>query len=245
MPLLVNIIGAGNLGKTIGHLLVKNQLVSIAGLCNTSKKSVDASIKFIGDGRYFPSINLLPAADITCITTPDYLIEEACIALSKNPLLKQGSIVFHCSGSLTSDILKPVLDKGCYVASVHPMRSFAQPELSVEHYQGTYCAIEGETQAKTILSRLFEAIGSTTYEINKEKKSVYHAAGVFASNYLVTLAQQSLECLKEAGVEQETAMHLIINLMQGSVSNLEKTASPAASLTGPIQRGDVSTVKKH
>ena len=82
-------------------------------------------------------------------------------------------------------------------------------------------------------------------KIDKIKKSSYHAAGVFASNYLVTLAQQALSCLKEAGVENEIAMHVITNLMRGTVSNLEKTLSPEHSLTGPIKRGDISTIMKH
>lgn len=245
MTLLVNIIGAGHLGKTIAHLLSKRQLVKIGSICNTSKINTEAAIKFINDGTYCATISELPPADITLITTPDDLITKACVDLSKNSFLKPGSIVIHCSGSLTSDALNSVVDKGCLIASVHPMRSFAKPELSVEQYQGTYCAIEGNKNAIPTLKHLFEGIGSITYEIDKNKKSSYHAAGVFSSNYLVTLAQQALQCMKEAGVENEIAMHIITNLMKGSVSNLEKTLSPEQSLTGPIQRGDVLTIKKH
>ena len=84
-----------------------------------------------------------------------------------------------------------------------------------------------------------------TYRICKEKKSSYHAAGVFASNYLVTLSQQALLCLEEAGVDKEIGMHVVTNIMKGTIANLERTLSPKASLTGPIQRGDVSTIKKH
>lgn len=246
MTLLVNIIGAGHLGKTIGHLLARQQpLVKIGAICNTSKVNTKTAIKFIGGGSYCPSINELPSANITIIATPDDLITKTCIELSKNPLLKYESIVMHCSGSLTSDALSSVSERGCFIASVHPMRSFAKPELSVEQYKGTYCAIEGDKQATPTLKSLFEKIGSITYEIDKRKKSSYHAAGVFSSNYLVTLAHQALACMKEAGVENEIAMHIITNLMKGSVSNLERTLSPEQSLTGPIQRGDISTIKKH
>lgn len=245
MTLLVNIIGAGHLGKTIGHLLSKHHLVRIGGICNTSKVSAESAIKFIGEGTYYQSIAELPSADITFITTPDDLIKQACDELSKSSFLKRGSIVLHCSGSLTSDILDSASNEGCFVASVHPMRSFAKPELSVEQYHGTYCAMEGHEKSIPILRSLFENIGSITYQIDKTKKSLYHAAGVFSSNYLVTLAQQALTCMQEAGVETEIAMHIITNLMKGSVSNLENTLSPKKSLTGPIQRGDILTIKKH
>ena len=101
MTLLVNIIGAGNLGKTIGSLLVKHQQVTIGAICNSSKISSINAINFIGQGSYCPEIDELPPADLTFITTPDDLIQATCEALSKNKFMKHGSIVLHCSGLLT------------------------------------------------------------------------------------------------------------------------------------------------
>jgi predicted short-subunit dehydrogenase-like oxidoreductase (DUF2520 family) len=245
MTVLVNIIGAGHVGKTLGHLLVKHQLVSIGAICNASEASTLSAIAFIGQGKYCSDIVELPPADMTFITTPDDFILATSEELSKNRLIKSGSIVIHCSGSLTSDALVLMRERGCYVASVHPMRSFARPELSVAQYSGTYCALEGDSEALFEIRNLFNAIGSNCYEINKKKKSSYHAAGVFASNYLVTLAQQALLCMNDAGVEDDISMHVITNIMRGTVSNLEQTLSPIQSLTGPIKRGDVLTIEKH
>ena len=245
MPIVVNIIGAGNLGKTIGYLLYKSHLVQIGAVCNTTEESSQNAIKFIGSGTCYTKIRELPAADITFITTPDAHIPTACKELSKNKYIKKKSVVLHCSGALTTDELMPIKKIGCYVASVHPMRSFANPKLSAEQYKGTYCAIEGDEEAIPVVSALFESIGSITYKIDKEKKSLYHAAGVFASNYLVTLSQQALSCMENAGVEKKMAMDIITNIMKGTVSNLESTSSPDKSLTGPIKRADISTIRKH
>lgn len=244
MTLITNIIGAGNLGKTLGFLL-KNKGIQIGGVCNTSIENAMNAVDFIGAGSHSASIHDLPPADITFITTPDGIINSVCNELSKAHNLKNGSIIVHCSGALTSDILHAAKSRGCFVASVHPMRSFANPRISVEQYEGTYCAVEGDEEAIPQVESLFRSIGSITYKISKEKKSSYHAAGVFASNYLVTLSQQALFCLEEAGVEKDMAMRVITNIMKGTVTNLERTLSPRESLTGPIQRGDVSTVKKH
>jgi predicted short-subunit dehydrogenase-like oxidoreductase (DUF2520 family) len=245
MSLLINMIGAGHLGQTIAHLLCKNPLVRIGAICNTSEASTSQAITFIGGGVYCPSIDELPLADITFITTPDDLIAEVCDRLSNNKQIKPKSTVLHCSGGLSSDVLLSLKEHHCYVASVHPMRSFANPTLSVNQYQGTYCAMEGDDDALCLLQDLFHSIGSITYLIDKTKKSLYHAAGVFASNYLVTLSQQALLCFKEAGVEEEMSMRIITTLMQSTVSNLASTLSPDTSLTGPIKRGDRSTVIKH
>ena len=243
--IVINIIGSGHLGQTIGHLLLKQGLVRINAVCNRTAQSALDAIAFMGDGIYYPNIADLPRAQITLITTPDDYILSACLALSENKNLQKGDTVVHFSGSHSSESLSSAKNKGCYVASIHPMCSFAQPALSVHTYAGTYCAMEGDAEALDLMRPLMERIGSITYAITKEKKLLYHAAGVFASNYLVTLSQQALECLLQAGVEFDIAKQVVLQLMKSTVSNLEQTASPALALTGPIQRGDLSTIEGH
>lgn len=245
MTLVVNIIGAGKIGKTMGRLLVNNNLAKIAGVCNRSLESSMAAIAFIGEGTYFSDMQSLPLADITFITVPDDSICETSVKICHDGKIKPGSIFIHCSGVLTSDVLSAVKVKDALVASFHPMKSFSNPSLSVEDYPGTYCAIEGDPAALNILEPLFNAMGSITYPIEKEKKSLYHAAGVFASNYLVTLTQQAVNCLTGAGVKEQMALTIILSLIKGALANLEQSMSPRDALTGPIQRGDIFTIKTH
>ena len=242
----LNIIGAGNVGQTLGYLLLKQGVVQLGSICNSSNESNHRAIQFMGGGTPCSFIRDLPPADLTLITTPDAMISSVCTALSANKYLKSGSIVMHCSGALTADdALNSVELKGCYTASLHPMRSFANPSVSIEHYAGTYCAMEGDPNALSVIQTLFHAIGSITYLINPDKKTIYHAAGVYASNYLVVLAELASTCLAEAGVDNQHAVSAITTLMQSTLSNLKTTRSPAQSLTGPIKRGDVDTIQLH
>lgn len=243
--LSINLIGTGNVGKTIGRLIVKNKLAAIRGIYNRNNESSVKGLEFIGEGQSCSSILDLPSADIVLITTPDDFISEVGVALSQHQAIQEGCIVAHCSGSLTSDILLSMKSRGCYVASIHPMHSFAKPELSVEQFAGTYCAIEGDDEAVDVLGNFFRSFGAIVYPIQKDKKAMYHVAGVFVSNYLVTLSAQGLSCMQIAGVDKEIAMNVLLNIMKGTVLNLEKTMSPKKSLTGPIQRGDISTIKNH
>jgi predicted short-subunit dehydrogenase-like oxidoreductase (DUF2520 family) len=55
-----------------------------------------------------------------------------------------GSVVFHCSGALASDRLQAVRAAGGAVASVHPIRSFADPQAVAQAFAGTYCGMEGD-----------------------------------------------------------------------------------------------------
>lgn len=244
--MILNIIGAGHLGQTLGRLFATHQLAQIGGIYNRTKASALDAIRFIGQGTYCSSLAELPHADITLISTPDDSISSVCTSFSTtNESIQAGDIVMHCSGTLSSDYLLSSKDKGCFIASIHPMRSFKQPAISVNEYVGTYCAMEGDDHALAVLGPLFEAIGSKTHVIKKDKKALYHASAVFASNYLITLSQQALDCLNESGVEHDLAMPIIVSIMQSTLTNLAVIQSPKHALTGPVQRGDIATIDQH
>lgn len=245
MKYSVNIIGAGKLGKAIGKLISIFNVGNINSICNSAFDSSTNATLYIGSGNPVNSIHDLPPADITLITTPDDIIEEAAKALASSPNLKIGSTIIHCSGSKSSDALISLEEAYCFTASVHPMRSFSNPDLSIADFKNTYCAVEGCNQGAEIARHIFNAIGGITYHIESTKKPLYHAAGVFASNYLITIANQSLTCLQESGVEHDTAIKVIVSLMHSTIMNIENNLSLPQSLTGPIARGDIGTIKNH
>ena len=237
----INFIGAGKLGKNIARQIVIKEAATIQGICNP-RSGIDA-VNFIGQGKIYRSINVLPPADLTFITTPDDDIQTCCEILAKSNNLRKESIVAHCSGALTSDQLASVKKKNCSVASAHPLRSFI--EENTLQSGNAYCAIEGDQHAVEKLSQLFSAIGYLVCPVDRSKKIIYHAAGIFASNYLVTLYECALFCLKEAGIGDITAAKMIINLMRNTLDNIEITQSAEKSLTGPIKRGDLNTISEH
>jgi predicted short-subunit dehydrogenase-like oxidoreductase (DUF2520 family) len=70
-------------------------------------------------------------------------------------------------------------------------------------------------------------------------KPVYHAASVFASNYLVTLTHAAVSLLGQAGLEREMALMALRPLQHRSV---DVAGLPP---TGPIARGDAATIAAH
>ena len=241
----LNIIGAGRLGKTLGRLLRTNTDVTIQGICNRSLESTRAAIAFIGEGEAYEDIESLPPANITLITTPDDVIQATAIKLSSSSNLMEESIACHFSGALSSEILYSLETKGCNTMSAHPMHSFAKPELSLSSFEGTFCAVEGDEKSQELMTPLLIAIGAQTFILDSDKKSLYHSAGVIASNYLVTLCEQAKLNLVDSGIEQQTAIKIVTSLMEGTVQNIKATLSPESSLTGPIKRGDSETVLSH
>ena len=80
--------------------------------------------------------------------------------------------------------------------------------------------------------------------IKSEHKPLYHAAAVIACNYSITLYDIAMSIYRRIGLDEETARKLLVPLLTGTISNFEKLGTPKA-LTGPIERGDTSTIIEH
>lgn len=241
MQKTLNIIGCGNVGKVLGRLWTLNGVFQAQGILNRTLESAASAAAFIGAGRPVADLSGLRPADVTLIGTPDDQITACCERLADAGILRAGNIVFHCSGALPSSVLAPALRNGAVVASIHPIRSFAGPEQVAHCFAGTFCGTEGDSSALDTLLPAFSAIGARTVTIDAAFKSVYHAAAVFSSNYLVTLLDTAAAAYEKAGIPREVALQLMEPLVRGTVENVFRLG-PTEALTGPIARGDLATV---
>lgn len=241
----LNIIGAGMLGQVLGKSLVSLNLITVLGIVNRSMESANRAIDWIGQGRGYATISELPHAELIFISTNDSQIEAASRALASNPNLKPGDIVVHFSGALNSDCLRHLSELGVLVLSAHPLHSFKRTALSLETLKNSYMVVEGDISALEKITALFQALGLTVICIDKTEKATYHMAGVFASNYMVTLAGLAETYLLKAGISKNIILPMITQLMQSTLMNLKNSATASDALTGPIMRGDLNTIKTH
>lgn len=239
----LSVIGCGKVGKTLVRLWHERATFQLLDVVNRSSVSAQQACDFIGGGRSVTAIADLRPADIYLIAVSDDQIAVCCEALAACGKLSERSIVFHCSGALTSNALASASAQGAAVASIHPIRSFADPLTVVQNFADTYCGSEGDPSALSTLILAFGNIGGCCVTIKPENKILYHAAAVFASNYLVTLIDVARQTYIEAGLTPEVALRLIEPLLSESATNAFRLG-PAAALTGPIARGDMGTVKQ-
>ena len=217
----LNIIGAGKLGQTLARLLHDNDQFEIGDIVNRSQSSAQQAQAFIGAGRAVADIKQTNAADVWLIATADQDISRCAESLGQLPHFKGHEIVFHCSGSLGSQILKS--DAGpLHVASIHPIHSFSDPRQSVATFSGSHCAYEGNSLALTVLLPAFESIGAQLLPVDGDQKSTYHAASVMACNYLVALMDASLSCFELAGIPREQAQQLLLPITHATLDNTLK-----------------------
>jgi predicted short-subunit dehydrogenase-like oxidoreductase (DUF2520 family) len=240
-PATLSMVGCGKVGQTLGRLWHEHQAIEIQDILNRSPESGMKAVTFIGAGQVARNYADLRPADIFLIAAPDDQIAACCNALASANCLSTNSIVFHCSGALPSSILQAASARGAAIASIHPIRSFALPEQVVQNFAGTYCGVEGDVSAIDELNRLFSAIGAHFVPIDREYKILYHAAAVFASNYLVTLLDTAVQTYGKAGIPPDVALKMMASLVRETSENVLQVG-PEQALTGPIARGDIATV---
>lgn len=240
----IHFIGAGKLGKTIAKLIHTHHTGEIIGIVNSTLDSAKHACEFIGAGTAYSALNALPESEIIFITTPDEIIEKTCQDLIDAHALTRHSVIVHCSGVLPSSILAAAKTAECSIASVHPIKSFADPETLSENFAGTYCSLEGDASALDILKTLFENLGAITFQINSQDKVRYHAALVLANNYATTLHYHATQLLQDIGLEKDISKSFVTSLQNDALTNIQASNHQQA-LTGPIQRGDLQTIQKH
>jgi len=240
----INIIGCGRLGKTLARLWHKNGVLNVAGVISNASESAFQACEFIGAGIVCEQLHQLPKSEFWLIATPDAAISDIALQLSTLPNLPGDATIFHCSGSLTSQVLSPLKNPTRSLASVHPVHSFADPLHSQESFASSYCAMQGDAKALELLEPIFKKIGARMFEVSSDNKSLYHAGTVVASNYLVTLLDTATSMLVQSGLSREQALELIGPICVQTAQNTCSRYSTNA-LTGPISRGDVDTIKSH
>lgn len=242
-PKTLNVIGCGNVGKTLTRLWTRHHVFQVEAILNRSLESGSRAVRFAGRGRAIDSYAQMERADLVMISTSDEAIETCCAELCQTGTLAPGVIVFHCSGSLPSTLLEPARSAGASIASIHPVKSFAEPVRAAETFAGTYCALEGDPQACQVLRNALERCGAITFHVEPEFKTIYHAATVVVCNYLVALVEAGLRCFEKAGISRQIASRIIQPIVSGTVTNVFEL-DPVRALTGPIARGEASVVRQ-
>lgn len=235
------IVGPGRLGTALATQLQHHYdcVDTIVARHSSIAKAIALAEKIDAEAQELDSADF--DQTVTWLCVPDAAIAPCAKNLAQRREWR-GKIVFHSSGALNSDELKPLRDRGAAVASVHPMMTFA-PDANTR-LAGVVFAIEGDAKAVEAARRLVTALQGTEFVIAKENKVLYHAFGSFLAPLLLSTLATAEKVGLQAGMPPkllQAAMHRIVGQ---TVDNYFKLGG-AASFTGPFARGEVEVVKKH
>jgi predicted short-subunit dehydrogenase-like oxidoreductase (DUF2520 family) len=181
---------------------------------------------------------------VVLLAVPDAALPQVSINMAAQGPSPPGCAAFHLSGALGTDPLEPLVEAGYSVGTLHPLQALADPVLGASQLEGVSFAVSGEPVALSAARRLVSSLGSSSFSVPVARRPLYHAAAVFASNYLVGLVGAAGRLMAQAGLPEEDALEAILPLARGSLENLGRLG-PVGSLTGPVVRGDVETVRLH
>ncbi|MDD3678575.1 MAG: DUF2520 domain-containing protein [Dehalococcoidales bacterium] len=231
-------IGAGALATTLS-VAFEQQGFKIAAVSSLGFESAKTLAERL-DQCYAAVDNqeVADSADLVFIATPDDVIPS----VASQVIWRKGQMVVHCSGADPVDILNPAKKAGSQTGVFHPLQTFAAG--LDENLKGITFAVEAEEPLLTQLKEMAQILGGNWIQLKSKDRAIYHAAAVFACNYLVTLADIAANLWESIEVPRDKAVLALLPLMRGTINNIE-SIGVTNSLTGPIARGDSGTVKKH
>jgi predicted short-subunit dehydrogenase-like oxidoreductase (DUF2520 family) len=207
---------------------------AVAGRAPDARSTATAAAALAS--RVAPVADAARDAALVLIATPDRAIEHA-IATAE-PAIAPGALIVHLAGSRGLDVFDDLLATrtGVRVGALHPLQSFPNAAIGVERLPGSWAAVAGDPA----VSELAHSLGLRTFEVADADRVRYHTAAVVASNHLVSLLGQVERLAAGCGVPFDAFGPLVVACVENTFA-----LGPAAALTGPVARGDLSTVEEH
>src|SRR5579863_950250 len=239
----VSIVGAGRVGRALGRCL--HELGWRVGpVTGRSISTARAAVRVIGAGQPLggPTHQVLNSR-VVLITTPDSAIEVVAKNLAQlggNDW--SGKVVLHTSGALDSSVLQPLAALGAATGSMHPMQTFSNQNFP--NLANCIFGIDGAPAALQAARKIIRQVGGVAVRLSGANKAAYHAAGSFACVYVLALMETATRLLMTQGFKRRQAMRALLPLVRQTLDNFE-SVGPLAAWTGPMARGDFSTIERH
>lgn len=240
----IAIIGTGRLGTNLGYALSKKGH-RITALADKDRRAARECRQFIGQGKVFgDNIRAARSSHWVILTVPDDAIAEVADELAGSAIDWRNKFVFHCSGLHTTSLLDSLGNRGAWVASLHPVLSFPQKKPDAKIFEGIYFGLEGKEEALQLAIGITRQLGAEFFILQPGSKPLYHTACSMASNFMATILDAAEELLLKAGLDAHIVPRILMPLVQGTLQNVNKFDAENA-MTGPVARGDITSVEKH
>ncbi len=240
--LTVGIIGAGRVGATLGAALARvggYRVVAASGVSDASQARI---AQLLPDAVNLSVEAVARAAtDLLIISVPDDALGLVVAGLAEAGALRPGQVVAHTSGAHGLAVLVPATASGARPLALHPAMTFTGWTEDLARIEGTSFGVTAPPELRPFAARLVADLGGEVEWVAEEDRALYHAALAHGANHLVTLVNEALDRLRDAGVVHSEKV--LGPLLAAALENALKLGD--AALTGPVSRGDAGTVARH
>ena len=232
MPMKFGFIGAGKVGFSLGKYFADHDLDVVGYYSERSEDSQEAA-EFTNSKSYNSLEELVADSDVLFLTVPDDALADVWKELSLVQFTDK--IICHTSGVHSSEIFSGLDNHNSYGYSIHPLCAISDKHKSYRDLSNIYFTIEGDEEKLDEVSNLFLRLGNKVNLIKTEDKARYHLAAAVASNLVVGLIDMA---------ERVIPHDALVPIMKSNMDHIIEDGTVNA-LTGPIERGDASTIKMH
>ena len=246
------------MGTSLGKYFSEGGL-KVKGYYSRSAGSAQDAARFTATEAFDDMEALVKECDVIFLTVPDGSISQIWQQIRRYEI--KDKIICHCSGAMTAaDAFDGIEEAGAFGYSVHPLfavsdkynayRELADVFFTIEGGGGRSAADPDSTYSADgrrnlyMIRGILERLGNPVHIIDGRDKTTYHCAAAMASNLVCGLIDQSLELMERCGFTEVEALMALAPILTGNMTHIVE-AGPTASLTGPIERNDTTTVKKH
>jgi predicted short-subunit dehydrogenase-like oxidoreductase (DUF2520 family) len=238
--LRVGVIGPGRAGIALARALARAGH-EITGASAVSEASKQRARDNFPRARLTEPAQVLEDADLVLMTVPDDVLPGLVEGLAATGAPYAGRLVAHVSGAHGVRVLDPATRAGALPLALHPVMTFTGREDDVDRLKGVSFGVTAPEPLHAVAEVLVIEMGGEPVFITEQDRPLYHAALAFAANHLVTLVAEASSLLGQAGADNPERM--LGPLLGAALDNALRFGD--AGLTGPVARGDSSTVAAH
>jgi predicted short-subunit dehydrogenase-like oxidoreductase (DUF2520 family) len=232
----VGVIGAGRVGSVLAAKLraAGHPIAGVSGRSPASQLRIQTLL---------PGVDVLaPAeialrADVLLLAVPDDALIRVAEELAAD--VRPGQVVLHTSGRHGTDALAALARAGARTIAFHPAMTFTGTDVDLD--RTCVFGLTAVASDHELAEQLVADLGGIPMWIDEADRTLYHAALAHGANHLVTLVTQSMDLLRQAGSADPAAV--LRPLLGAALANALDFGD--AALTGPVVRGDVTTIRAH
>ena len=237
----IGFTGAGKVGFNLGKYFSERG-VQVTGYYSRHPESAKEAADFTNTKCYDTLEELVNESDAIFLTVPDGAISSVYEEISSFSI--SGKQIIHCSGAMTAAQAFPgIADTGAAGFAIHPLFPFSDKYSAYKDLAGVYFCLE-KRENVSFWEDFLKNLGLRTKILEESQKTNYHLACSIASNLVCGLYEISKRHLEQSGFSAEEAIEAVAPLARANLENI-LAKGPALALSGPVERNDADTVKKH
>lgn len=211
------ILGAGRVGRAMHHCLEESILFSSRSLDRQALEKV------------------VTTKTVILLACRDGALTEQVAWLQTTQLSMRA--VLHFTGSMSHDVLAPLLLQCEGIVRAHPCRIISEQATQNVFTGGTF-HVTGNRQGKQVARELAGKLGMSVAIGKNTNFELYHCALYFivAEN---TVSKAARHIARAAGLGERSLKQLAQSILTSEFRAVKPT------MVGPVARGDITTIQRH